>query len=113
MYEIHAGSEASYKDEYDIDIGKIVPEVAEPGNVDKVKEVGEVEGTPVDQAFIGSSTNGRYEDLVVAAKILKGHKVKTGTRCVRSEERRVGKECRNRWWTRHKRKKSINYIEHV
>jgi len=71
-----------YKDEYDIDIGKIVPEVAEPGNVDKVKEVGEVEGTPVDQAFIGSSTNGRYEDLAVAAKILKGHKVKTGTRCV-------------------------------
>src|SRR5437660_8166499 len=47
MYEIHAGSKASYKDEYDIDIGKIVPEVAEPGNVDKVKEVGEVEGTPI------------------------------------------------------------------
>ncbi len=82
MYEIHSGSKASYKDEYDIDIGKIVPEVAEPGNVDRVKEVGEVEGTPIDQAFIGSSTNGRYEDLVVAAKILKGHKVKTGTRCV-------------------------------
>src|SRR6266566_858186 len=79
MYEIHAGSKARYKDEYDIDIGKIVPEVAEPGNVDKVKEVGEVEGTPVDQAFIGSSTNGRYEDLAVAATILKGHKVKTGT----------------------------------
>src|SRR3989449_1719194 len=82
MYEIHAGSKASYKDEYDIDIGKIVPEVAEPGNVDKVKEVGEVEGTPVDQAFIGSSTNGRYEDLMVASKILKGHKVKPGTRCI-------------------------------
>src|SRR5437016_8622488 len=72
MYEIHAGSEASYEDEYDIDIGKIVPEVAEPGNVDKVKEVGEVEGTPIDEAFIGSSTNGRYEDLAIAAKILKG-----------------------------------------
>ena len=82
MYEIHAGSKASYKNEYDVNIGKIVPEVAEPGNVDKVKEVGEVEGTPIDEAFIGSSTNGRYEDLTVAAKILKGHKVKTGTRCV-------------------------------
>src|SRR5207244_9978136 len=82
MYEIHSGSKASYKDEYDIDIGKIVPEVAEPGNVDKVKAVGELEGTPIDQAFIRSSTNGRYEDLAVAAKILKGHKVKTGTRCV-------------------------------
>ena len=82
MYEIHAGSKASYKNEYDVNIGKIVPEVAEPGNVDKVREVGEVEGTPIDEAFIGSSTNGRYEDLTVAAKILKGHKVKTGTRCV-------------------------------
>src|SRR3989475_5428433 len=82
MYEINAGSKATYKDEYDIDLGKLGPEVAEPGNVDKVKEVEEVEGTPIDQAFIGSSTNGRYEDLAITAKILKGHKVKTGTRCV-------------------------------
>jgi len=82
VYEIHAGTKATYKDEYDIDVGKLGPEVAEPGNVDKVKEVGEVEGTPIDQAFIGSSTNGRYEDLAITAKILKGHKVKTGTRCV-------------------------------
>ena len=82
MYEIHAGPKASYKDEYDIDLSGLEPEVAEPGNVDKVKSVDELQGIPVDQAFIGSSTNGRYEDLVVAAKILKGHKVKAGTRCV-------------------------------
>src|SRR5260370_23750258 len=82
MYEIHAGPKATYKDEHDIDLGKLGPEVAEPGNVDKAKEVGEVEGIPIDQAFIGSSTNGRYEDLAITAKILKGHKVKTGTRCV-------------------------------
>ncbi len=82
LYEIHAGPKAAYKDEFDIDLGSLDPEVAEPGNVDKVKTVDELEGTPVDQAFIGSSTNGRYEDLVVAAKILKGHKVKSGTRCV-------------------------------
>jgi 3-isopropylmalate/(R)-2-methylmalate dehydratase large subunit len=82
MYEIHAGSKASYKDEYDIELDKLEPEVAEPGNVDKVKPVEEVEGTPIDEAFIGSSTNGRYEDLVVAAKILKGHQVKSGTRCI-------------------------------
>ncbi len=81
-YEIHAGPKAVYENEYNIDIGGIEPEVAEPGNVDKVKAVQEVEGTPIDQAFIGSSTNGRYEDLVVTARILKGHKVKSGTRCV-------------------------------
>jgi 3-isopropylmalate/(R)-2-methylmalate dehydratase large subunit len=82
MYEIHSGSKAYYKDEYDIELDKLEPEVAEPGNVDKVKTVGEVEGTPIDEAFIGSSTNGRYEDLEVAARVLKGHKVKSGTRCI-------------------------------
>ena len=82
MYEIHAGSKARYQDEHEIELDRLEPEVAEPGNVDKVRGVAEVEGTPIDEAFIGSSTNGRYEDLVVAAKILKGHKVKHGTRCV-------------------------------
>ncbi len=82
MHEVHAGSKAHYKDEYNIELDKLEPEVAEPGNVDKVKEVDEVEGTPIDEAFIGSSTNGRIEDLAVAAKILKGQKVKAGTRCI-------------------------------
>src|SRR6059058_2312893 len=82
MYEVHAGTKARYKDEYDIDLDKLEPKVAEPGNVDKVKAVEEVEGTPIDEAFIGSSTNGRYEDLVVAAKVLKGHKINSGTRCI-------------------------------
>ncbi len=82
MYEVHAGTEAHYKEEYDVELDKLEPEVAEPGNVDKVKAVEEVEGTPIDEAFIGSSTNGRHEDLVAAAKVLKGHKVNSGTRCI-------------------------------
>ncbi len=82
MIEVHAGTKAHYRDEYDIELDKLVPEVAEPGNVDKVKAVEEVEGTLIDEAFIGSSTNGRYEDLVVAAKVLKGHKINSGTRCI-------------------------------
>lgn len=82
MFEVHAGGKAMYKDEHELELGKLEPQVAEPGNVDKVKTVREVEGTPIDQSFIGSSTNGRIEDLVVAARILKGRKVKTGTRCI-------------------------------
>jgi len=82
MSEVHAGKKATYRDEHEIELGKLEPQVAEPGNVDKVKTVGEVEGTPIDQSFIGSSTNGRIEDLVVAARILKGRKVKAGTRCI-------------------------------
>ena len=80
--EVHAGTKAHYKDEYDVELDKLEPEVAEPGNVDKVKAVEDVEGTPIDEAFIGSSTNGRYEDLLAAAKVLKGHKVNSGTRCI-------------------------------
>src|SRR3990172_3084584 len=82
MFEVHAGKKAIYKDEHEIELGKLEPQVAEPGNVDKVKTVRELEGKPVDQSFIGSSTNGRYEDLVVAARVLKGRKVKAGTRCI-------------------------------
>ncbi len=82
MFEVYAGKKAVYKDEYDIDLGKLEPQVAEPGNVDRVKTVAELEGRPIDQAFIGSSTNGRYEDLAVTASILKGHRVKAGTRCI-------------------------------
>lgn len=82
MHEIHAGPKATYRDEHNIELGKLEPQVAEPGNVDRVKTVEEVEGTPIDEAFIGSSTNGRYEDLLAAARVLKGHKVKSGTRCI-------------------------------
>ncbi len=82
MLEVHAGKKARYKEEYEVNLEKLEPQVAEPGNVDKVKTVSELEGHPIDQSFIGSSTNGRIEDLVVAGKILKGHKVKSGTRCI-------------------------------
>jgi 3-isopropylmalate/(R)-2-methylmalate dehydratase large subunit len=82
MLEVYAGKKATYKEEFEIDLEKLEPQVAEPGNVDKVKTVTEIEGQPIDQAFIGSSTNGRYEDLAVAASILKDHKVKDGTRCI-------------------------------
>ncbi len=52
-----------------------VPVMACPSNVDNVKPVSELKGTKIDQVFIGSCTNGRLEDLMEAAKILKGKKV--------------------------------------
>ena len=60
----------------------LVPVVACPSQVDKIRAVKEVEGTKLDQVFIGSCTNGRLEDLKVAAEILKGRKVKKGVRCI-------------------------------
>ena len=52
-----------------------VPVMACPSQVDKIRDVSELEGTEIDQVFIGSCTNGRLEDLKVAAEILKGKKV--------------------------------------
>ncbi len=82
LMEVHAGPKAHYEHEYTIELDKLEPKVAEPGHVDKVKTVDEVEGQHIDESFIGSSTNGRIEDLQVAARILKGHHVKSGTRCI-------------------------------
>ena len=52
-----------------------VPVMACPSQVDKIRDVSELEGTAVDQVFIGSCTNGRLEDLMAAAEVLKGRKV--------------------------------------
>lgn len=52
-----------------------VPVMACPSQVDNIKSVDSIEGTPIDQVFIGSCTNGRLEDLQAAAEILRGKKV--------------------------------------
>jgi 3-isopropylmalate/(R)-2-methylmalate dehydratase large subunit len=80
--DIQAGNSAQYKDELEIQLDKIEPQVSGPDNVDKVHSIGELANLEIDQAFIGSSTNGRIEDLEVAAHILKGRKVHRNTRCV-------------------------------
>ena len=80
--DIQAGDSAQYKDVLEIQLDKIEPQVSGPDNVDKVHLVDELANLEIDQAFIGSSTNGRIEDLEVAAHILKGRKVHRNTRCV-------------------------------
>jgi len=68
-------SDATYKSVVDIDVNNLEPQVAVPHSVDNVKPVSEVEGTELNQGFIGSCTNGRIEDLREAAKILKGKQI--------------------------------------
>jgi 3-isopropylmalate/(R)-2-methylmalate dehydratase large subunit len=80
--DIYAGDSAQYKDEVEIQCSSIEPQVSGPDNVDKVHSAEELSNLEIDQAFIGSSTNGRIEDLEVAARILKGRKVHKNTRCV-------------------------------
>lgn len=80
--KIQAGASAKYQDEFEIECNKIEPKVSGPDNIDNVHSVEELSNMEIDQAFIGSSTNGRIEDLEVAARILKGRKVHKNTRCI-------------------------------
>jgi 3-isopropylmalate/(R)-2-methylmalate dehydratase large subunit len=80
--EIQPGHAANYVDKLEIECNNIQPMVAGPDHPDVVHSVDEMAGMEIDQAFIGSATNGRIEDLEVAARILKGRKVHRNTRCI-------------------------------
>ncbi|MCK4406753.1 MAG: 3-isopropylmalate dehydratase large subunit [Bacteroidales bacterium] len=75
---IWADKDAVYAKEIEIDLNELFPVVAAPHNVDNVKALSEVKGTKLNQALVGTCTNGRIEDLREAAKILKGKKIPEG-----------------------------------
>ncbi len=74
--------DARYEAELELDVSDLEPQVAKPYSPDNVAPVSEVEGTAIDQVFIGSCTNGRYEDLEVAARILDGERVHDDVRLI-------------------------------
>ena len=74
-----ADEDAVYAAEYHYDLGDIEPGVAKPHKVDNYAPIGEVKGTPIHEAFLGSCTNGRIEDLRAAAQIMKGKKIAVRT----------------------------------
>jgi homoaconitate hydratase family protein/3-isopropylmalate dehydratase small subunit len=73
-----ADSDAQYAETVEIDIEGLGPLTSRPGHPEDVVEVSSVLGTKIGSAFLGSCTNGRYEDLKAAADILKGRKVAPG-----------------------------------
>jgi homoaconitate hydratase family protein len=79
---ITADDNASYAQEYEFVIDDLEPQIACPHSPENVKNVKEVAGTRVDQVFIGSCTNGRFEDLKSAAEILRGKTIKNGVRLI-------------------------------
>ena len=79
---IEADKDAEYLDVIEFDAEDIGPQVAKPHAVDNVSPVEEVEGTPIQQGFIGTCTNGRVADFEVAAKILHGKKINKDTRLI-------------------------------
>ena len=73
-------SNADYEKVLEFDVTSLEPQVACPHSVDNVKPVSDVKGVKINQALLGSCTNGRLEDLEVAAKILDGKKIAKGVR---------------------------------
>ena len=72
----YADADAQYVEEIIVDITGLEPLIACPPKPDNVKTVREVAGTRVDSVFIGSCTNGRYEDLYLVANLVRGQKIK-------------------------------------
>jgi 3-isopropylmalate/(R)-2-methylmalate dehydratase large subunit len=75
-------ADAVYVDEIVIDASSLSPQIAKPHSVDNVSPVEEMVGTPIAQGFLGTCTNGRLEDLAVAASILKGRRVHPDVRFI-------------------------------
>ncbi len=71
---------AEYERVLEFDASSLEPQVAKPHTVDNVSPIGDVVGTPIHQGLLGTCTNGRIEDLRLAAKILDGRKVADGVR---------------------------------
>lgn len=75
MRELKGDADASYERVMTYRAEDFVPVMACPSQVDKIENVSDLEGISIDQVFIGSCTNGRLEDLTVAAEVLKGKQV--------------------------------------
>lgn len=82
-YEVFSPDlDAQYDQEIEIDLDQLTPIVALPHLPSNAKKIDEVKGMRIDQVVIGSCTNGRIEDLRIAAEIFNGHKVADDIRCI-------------------------------
>lgn len=82
-YEIFTSDSGyQYAAEHTFDVSNLKPQVAAPHSVDNVSDITEFLGTPINQAFLGTCTGGRVEDLAIAAKILAGKKINPRTRFI-------------------------------
>ena len=77
---VYSDKDCSYEKVIEYDISKLSPQVAKPHSVDNGFAVEEVQGTKINQAFLGTCTNGRLEDLEIGAKIIEKRKVDKDTK---------------------------------
>ena len=79
---LQSDKDAEYERTVEFDVSKLEPQVACPSQLTTLNQSSEIGNVPIDQAFIGSCTNGRLEDLRIAAQVMKGKKVKDGVRAL-------------------------------
>jgi 3-isopropylmalate/(R)-2-methylmalate dehydratase large subunit len=72
--------DATYEAVHEVSLNDLTPQIAMPNEVDNVRSVADADGLRIDQAFIGSCTNGRIEDLRAAAEVLEGKHIAPGVR---------------------------------
>jgi 3-isopropylmalate/(R)-2-methylmalate dehydratase large subunit len=77
---LYPDADATYAATHRYDAASLEPCIACPHSVDAVVPLSQVAGTPVQQAFLGTCTNGRLEDIAAAAEVIAGHRVARGTR---------------------------------
>jgi 3-isopropylmalate/(R)-2-methylmalate dehydratase large subunit len=80
LQTVYPDADAVYEATGSMDLAAIGPQVVLPGDVTRSTDIGEAVGTAIDHAFIGSCGSGMYDDLLVAASILKGRRIASGTR---------------------------------
>jgi len=79
---INADKDARYEKVFEFDLSRLSPQVSSPHSVDNAQAAGKLKNVKIDEAFLGTCTNGRLSDLKIAAVILKGKKVAPGIRFI-------------------------------
>jgi len=110
--EIGPDDDAEYADEIVIDLGELEPLIATPSMPDNVVPVREVAGQSVDQVIIGSCTNGGYEDVLPAAKMLEGREIDLKTEMIVAPGSKKASEMLARaGWTAELMAAGVNFSE--
>lgn len=81
-YEVFTADDAEYAASHSVNVDALEPQVAVPHDVENIHPISDVEPVDVDQVFLGSCTNGKFEDLRAAAEVIEGHEVAPMTRFI-------------------------------
>ena len=110
--KVEPDEDAEYADRIDVDLSEIEPLIAEPSMPDNVVPVREVAGVDVDQVIIGSCTNGAFEDILPAAKMLEGREIDKKTEMIVAPGSKQASEMLARQgWTAEMMAAGVNFSE--